>query len=55
MEPLTRGHREVSEAISDFRTGRDEMNLVEFPFATLSERAASSRSSNTRSMSSTGS
>ena len=39
MEPLTRGHREVSEAISDFRTGRDEMNLVEFPFATLSERA----------------
>jgi hypothetical protein len=39
MEPVTRGQREVREAIRDFRTGRDEMNLVEFPFATLSERA----------------
>ena len=30
-------------SLEDFRDGRDEMNLVEFPFATLSERAGQCR------------
>ena len=29
--------------LDSFRDGRDEMNLVEFPFATLSERSGESK------------
>jgi hypothetical protein len=39
MEPVRRTEEEVRTAITSFRDGRDEMNLVEFPIATLSERA----------------
>ncbi len=39
MDPVARTQREVREAIAALRSGREEMNLVEFPFATLSERA----------------
>lgn len=39
MELIQRSSREVSAAIGCMRAGRDEMNLVEFPLALLSDRA----------------
>jgi hypothetical protein len=36
---MQRNGRQVSQLLGDFANGRDEMNLVEFPLALLSERA----------------
>lgn len=39
MESVARSRDEVRRLAADLQDGRDEMNLVEFPFALLSERA----------------
>ena len=39
MEAIQRSKRQVGEGIGEVTNGRDEMNLVEFPLALLSERA----------------
>lgn len=39
MEAIRRNSKQVGQNIADFTNGRDEMNLVEFPLALLSERA----------------
>ena len=36
---MQRNGRQVSQLLGEFANGRDEMNLVEFPLALLSERA----------------
>lgn len=40
MRQVSRTSKEVGEAVKDYWNGRDEMNLVEFPLALLSERSA---------------
>lgn len=39
MEAFQRNGKQVGQNIANFTNGRDEMNLVEFPLALLSERA----------------
>lgn len=39
MEAIQRGKKQVGEGLGEITNGRDEMNLVEFPLALLSERA----------------
>ena len=39
MEARRRGRKARADPLPEIRSDRDEMNLVEFPFATLSERA----------------
>ena len=39
VEATERSRKQVGQLLGDFANGRDEMNLVEFPLALLSERA----------------
>ena len=39
VEATERSRKQVGQLLDDFANGRDEMNLVEFPLALLSERA----------------
>ncbi len=39
MIQVRRNSKQVGDAVAEFANGRDEMNLVEFPLALLSERA----------------
>ena len=39
MEAIERSRKQVGQLLGHFANGRDEMNLVEFPLALLSERA----------------
>jgi hypothetical protein len=39
VEAIQRSGKQISQNIASYSNGRDEMNLVEFPLALLSERA----------------